>query len=398
MKNFKRIISVFLPVRCLFAMVFAACGGDDKDYGKLTVYKIENLAVGQSQQINYVFSDANYAGEITYTFEGNDIKIENNTVTALVGGKKIMVTAKTQYHETVFAVFTVAAPDVESKLVTNTVNCWLGYPAAPLDIYFTDDYEKNSAIYEYDTSAMYIDATELTVLPRKTGSYTVKLETVYKQTEFVVNIKEVSKVGREWEPFGEDTAETIDTLLEHYGTANTTLFIGDSFFDPWFFNNFNTIYKNKDAICRGIGSTTTLHWEQYITKGLLTFKTKPKNIALNLGTNNMYNFGATGAVAAESMERFLMLLRCTLPNTQIYLFSVAPREMNSDPSQTKINEFNGIISEFCKNREEITFIDVFEDMKTKIDTDNIHPIKSAYIDVYAQKLADAGCVIADRKK
>ena len=112
----------------------------------------------------------------------------------------------------------------------------------------------------------------------------------------------------------------------------------------------------------------------------------------------MYNFGATGAVAAESMERFLMLLRCTLPNTQIYLFSVAPREMNSDPSQTKINEFNAIISEFCKNREEITFIDVFEDMKTKIDTDNIHPIKSAYIDVYAQKLADAGCVIADRKK
>ena len=48
------------------------------------------------------------------------------------------------------------------------------------------------------------------------------------------------------------------------------------------------------------------------------------------------------------------------------------------------------------NWENLKSVD--EDMKTKIDTDNIHPIKSAYIDVYAQKLADAGCVIADRKK
>ena len=132
-------------------MTFTACGAD---YGKLTVYKIEDLIVGESKEIVYAFSNEKYKSDIEYSFEGNDIKIENGKVTALVGGKKVMVTAKSKYHETNFAVFTLVASK-QSNIVTNEVHCWQDYPDAPLDIYFTDEDERNSAVFEYHTSAVY---------------------------------------------------------------------------------------------------------------------------------------------------------------------------------------------------------------------------------------------------
>ena len=403
MKKFINSLVLILFIFCLFTMTFTACGAD---YGKLTVYKIEDLIVGESKEIVYAFSNEKYKSDIEYSFEGNDIKIENGKVTALVGGKKVMVTAKSKYHETNFAVFTLVASK-QSNIVTNEVHCWQDYPDAPLDIYFTDEDERNSAVFEYDTSALFIDEEALTVKPLRTGNFTVTLSTCYADgAQFkVISHAAPDKTASKWET-GDyasrlSRAKSHGATIKEQCTEKTTLFIGDSFFDPVeFFKPYisEDIYPDKDVLICGIGTATTYFWENYLEKEIITFNKKPANIVINLGTNNIHNgIGENdGATAAESLQRLFLVLRKALPDTRFYYFSIAPRGYNTDKVQASVTECNRIMKDFCEDRKDITFIDVFEIMKDKIRGDNIHPVESAYKSVYAAELAKAGCVIADK--
>ena len=102
MKLFKQILGVILSLTFLFC--FAACG--QTDYGTLSIADIENLKIGETREITAVFSNAEAASAIEYEFKGNAIKIEDNKVTALSGGRTVPVTAKTAHHETTFTVKT----------------------------------------------------------------------------------------------------------------------------------------------------------------------------------------------------------------------------------------------------------------------------------------------------
>lgn len=102
MKYLKRMLGFLLAAVCL--LCFAACGA--KDYGTLTIADIDDLKIGETREISAVFSNEKYAAAIEYEFKGNAIKIEDNKVTALSGGRTVPVTAKTKHHETTFTVKT----------------------------------------------------------------------------------------------------------------------------------------------------------------------------------------------------------------------------------------------------------------------------------------------------
>ena len=103
-RTFSIVITVLLVAAACFSV--AACGGKKEDYGTLTIQDM-TLVQGESSNVIYQFSDPDKAEEITYSFDGNDIDIKNDTVTALVGGKTVEVTAKTEHHETTFTVTTL---------------------------------------------------------------------------------------------------------------------------------------------------------------------------------------------------------------------------------------------------------------------------------------------------
>lgn len=116
------------------ALFCAACGGED--YGTLTIADIENLEVGKTAAIEPVFSKEEFTEEITYSFTGDAIAIEDGTVTALEGGATVRVTATTEHHETTFKVTTAE----EKVYGTFTVEDVIGLPAgssADLQIEFT---------------------------------------------------------------------------------------------------------------------------------------------------------------------------------------------------------------------------------------------------------------------
>ena len=100
----KKVLSVFISLFMICA-VFTGCNGA-KDYGTLNIRDIENLPVGGTQEIEAVFSDERYASEISYSFAGNAVSIENGKVTANERGRSVIVMARTQYHTTSFRVST----------------------------------------------------------------------------------------------------------------------------------------------------------------------------------------------------------------------------------------------------------------------------------------------------
>ena len=111
----KTLISLLLAFLLCFGL--AACsdgpgsepGGDTPaDRGTLT---IDDMTVDfqESVTIQPKFSTEAGQSDITYTFDGQNIRIAGSTVTGLVGNTQTTVTAKTEYHETTFVVSVVFA-------------------------------------------------------------------------------------------------------------------------------------------------------------------------------------------------------------------------------------------------------------------------------------------------
>ena len=108
MKKIMRAVCLFMAFAA--ALFCAACGGGD--YGTLTIADIENLEVGKTAAIEPVFSKEEFTEEITYSFTGDAIAIEDGTVTALEGGATVRVTATTEHHETTFKVTTAEEKEI----------------------------------------------------------------------------------------------------------------------------------------------------------------------------------------------------------------------------------------------------------------------------------------------
>ena len=74
----------------------------------------------------------------------------------------------------------------------------------------------------------------------------------------------------------------------------------NSFFDNRdYWTDFYERFAGKDAICAGIGGTTTYDWEFFVKS--FSKQPAPKNIVVNLGTNNFYDDGDTVEEATEGL-------------------------------------------------------------------------------------------------
>lgn len=180
MKKIMRAVCLFMAFAA--ALFCAACGGED--YGTLTIADIEELEVGKTAAIEPVFSKEEFTEEITYSFTGDAIAIEDGTVTALEGGATVRVTATTEHHETTFKVTTAE----EKVYGTFTVEDVIGLPAgssADLQIEFTPAGTEEKISYQYSGSDIIIGDGRVTAInPNKTVEVTAKTE--HYQTTFTV--------------------------------------------------------------------------------------------------------------------------------------------------------------------------------------------------------------------
>lgn len=97
------LTALMLIVSALTLISACAEKEKDKDYGSLSIADVEILC-GNEVVLQPVFSDPDCAEPITYTFEGNNISIDNGKVKGLEAETQTTVTAATEHHTAEFKV------------------------------------------------------------------------------------------------------------------------------------------------------------------------------------------------------------------------------------------------------------------------------------------------------
>ena len=364
-----------------------------EDYGTLTVNDIEGVMEGTTGvDIEYTFSNPAYAEEITYTFDGNDIEIVNGKINVLVGGKTVTVTAKTSHHETTFTVTTLID---YGELNFTDVYAWVGYPASELDYEFSKPERKEAFTYKYDATKLTIDAEKNTVKALVAGDVEVTVESEHFADKFTVHAEQVNKNDACYTVPADFNTRIAGKLAEYRNKGNdghTTLFIGDSFFDErWFWTDFNRTYAGKDALIAGVSSSTTYDWEHFAQTFLKNVS--PKQIAMHMGTNNVYDDKKSATETVSSLQRMFYLMHDAMPQTHIYWFNISQRSYG-DSQIGIVATVNSAMKKWAANREWITLIDTSSKLTNDMLRDNVHP-KLEYYSVFVNALKDAGAVIED---
>ena len=205
-------------------------------------------------------------------------------------------------------------------------------------------------------------------------------------------IKYARELGQGHEIDGQgNLLSTIDV------TNNTTVFIGDSFFDRrYYWTDFYSDDMNgKDAFLAGIGSTRTDHWSEILDEIFSVFgKKTPKNIVIHLGTNDIGN-GSTTKMVTTGLQNLFKQIHKKYPNTNVYYFGITDRYDHTQVRKT-IAETNRTMSTWCADQDYITYIDtpslITKDM---LQSDNLHPKLETYA-VFTEALKKAGCVIEEK--
>ncbi|MDE6401247.1 MAG: SGNH/GDSL hydrolase family protein [Clostridiales bacterium] len=360
------------------------------DYGRLIISDILNLEVGTSRVINPRFTVTEYASAVEYSFDSDAISIEGDRVTALKAGATVTVTATTARHTKTFKVTTVAA---STAVDFGTVNAYVGYSASP---FFLDAIGGDASVtYTYDNSKISIDQTNRTVTALQSGSFRVEVKSGEIEGAFTVNGQISAREDYAIRDSNNETYAKTSRLQDwnERGTAGkSTLFIGDSFFDLRydFWANFYTDLAGKDAVNGGISGTTAQEWEGGYYDVYLS-KTAPKNLVINLGTNNLGR-GESASTAAMNLQRMLLFFHSceNLKDAQIYWFNIAPRgDINKSSEIVAVNKE---MSKWCAALDWVTAVDVNSrlDVTTHLKSDKLHPQATTYTSVYLPALATAG--------
>ena len=392
----KRICFVLFALLFVIAFSFAGCetgkGGEEKTFA------IEDIVVkvGESEQIRV--TEGAESGEITYTFPDQNISIENGVVFGLVGGTVTVVTAKCDGQETTFTVTVEKKQDTSESqgLKIEDINAWIGYPASDFIAEFADGAE-GTLSFEYDEAGLSIDAQACTVTALREGIYTVTARAGELSTQFQVTCKSVDVTDSKFSVSSYNAYAT--TLLSQWqeegNDGETTVFIGDSYFDARnFWADFYDTYAGKDALCLGIGATTTYHWETLLKNRFSDIR--PKNFVIHLGTNNVYSAKTTNSFPemCDNLSRLFTLMHGKYPDAKIYYFGISQRTYDQGKIRI-VSKVNDWISQWCEDRAYITYIDTPSKLTPAMSLDNTH-IKPEYYYIFTDALAQTDIVILDK--
>lgn len=366
-------------------------------YGRLVISNVNSLEVGSSRDLDPRFTDPDFAGTVTYKFDGDAIKIEGNIVTALKSGATVSVTATTAYHSKTFTVTTV---EVSTVVDFGTVAAYVGYAPSPL---LLDGIAPNASVtFTYDNTKMRIDSAARTVTALQDGTFTVYVKSGSTDGTLTVDCSTVDRSDTAFSARKyRDYAETeLAAAWTERGDSNSTLFIGDSFFDRrWFWNDFYTELDGKNVVNGGISESTAQEWEGEFYDVYLA-DTAPKNLVINLGTNNI-GLGDSAYDAALKLQRMMLFMhsRQNLRNTEIYWFSITPRgDSDGAGKDGIIRSVNASMKKWCDAFDWVTYVEVYDkiDISTHLRDDKLHPLATTYGSVYLPALYAAGLEIENK--
>lgn len=141
-----------------------------------------------------------------------------------------------------------------------------------------------------------------------------------------------------------------------YGNpGKTTLFIGDSFFSKKYWDGFYDTYDGRDVMLAGIAETSALDWQELLDRYLVN--TKPKNLVIHLGTEDIHEDGCTGYQTSENLKKLFEDIHASenLADTHIYYFGV-PKCKHADLSDA-VDASNDAMKTWCADYDWLTYIE-----------------------------------------
>lgn len=248
--------------------------------------------------------------------------------------------------------------------------------------------------YTYDTEDLNIEGNVVTPLKRADKTVNVRAESEHFETVFRVNVVYIRFTGNEASTLYDiasypvaERAQTCEGI-----TADTTLFIGDSFMDDYFIGDYMDDYgKDKEVLHAGMSSTTSYHWEAAYSQ--IIGETAPKNIVLHIGTNNFYDIQDSVEETEQSLIRLFTFIHNSYPESNIYWFNITQRQDTKYSQQ--VSQTNSDIAAWCEKYDWITCVDTCSKVTTSMLRDGVHPTTESY-QVFTDALAAAGCEIVNK--
>lgn len=372
-------------------LIFPACGGNESKQ-QLTINDLEIYLKDEPVEITAIFKDETKREYITYEYDETLVEISGNKISALKEGETT-IKAKAYSCSTTFKVTClppcIQIDDMYAWFNTSATSS-IVYPESEITVKLADIIKDEPVTYTYDSDAISIVDGKVKALKQDTVQVTASAGG--KSNTFLVHAHGYDPTKKNKSEYDNKEAARRN-LWEAKGTTNSTIFIGDSFFDPDFWTNFNSFYSGYDALLMGIGGTRSFHWDLF--SQTILKDAQPKNAVINLGNNDVYNDGLLDDYDAtiESLQRFHTLLHGLMPNTKLYTFSITARNTTAawDPEYV-VKKINKEMKKWCEGKDWITYIDLQDVMTYDKLKDTIHPMPQHY-SYFVDALYDAGIEI-----
>lgn len=274
------------------------------------------------------------------------------------------------------------------------------YTFAEIDPIFTIPEKAEELTYTYDTKYLKIENNIVTPIRRENSKVNVRAKSEHFNVVFAVEIEYICYTGPDatltdfynTERFSGgilSSQEKCESL-----TADTTLFIGDSFMDDHYIGDYMKTYSaDKKVMNAGISSTTSYHWEVKYEE--IIGDVAPKNIVLHIGTNNYYDAHDAVNFTEASLKRLMMYLHTSYPTSNIYWFNITQRSNTAYSEQ--VSETNKDMANWCAQYNWITCVDTCSKVTTGMlrEDDGVHPKTESY-KVFTDALVAAGCEIESK--
>lgn len=261
---------------------------------------------------------------------------------------------------------------------------------AKIEPVFSKPDKAETLAYTYDTADLKIENGIVTPLKRADKVVNVRAKSEHFNVIFGVEVEYLKFEGSAYDLTGYPVGVRSETCKAV--TADTTLFIGDSFMDDYFIGDYMKSYAaDKEVLHAGMSSTTSYHWEAAYRR--IIGGTAPKNIVLHIGTNNFYDMHDLVEETEESLQRMFMFLHSSYPASNIYWFNITQRTNTAYSSQ--VSETNADIANWCESYDWITCVDTCSKVTGGMLRDGVHPTTENY-KVFTDALVEAGCQIVSK--
>ncbi len=261
---------------------------------------------------------------------------------------------------------------------------------------FSKEAQKLTYTFEGDAISINEDGVITANTPLETVTVTARYGETNLSTTFTVQTRYNNGWNSTYAPESYPLRQqSIEQALKPNGelVEHSVIWIGDSFFDPYFFTALSAEFENYNVVTGGISGTTTA--DMHEVGATLLYPYQPDAIVVHIGSNDLYSStNPTGETVADRVIALLEYFHALCPEADIYWFTVEYRSTQTE-NNVKVNALNAAVQNYLNGVEWGTYLDSISHFSEKgviIDSmfeDGIHP-KDEYYYIYTDLLEGVG--------